>query len=253
MLELTLSTATPAGNIQMKAPISKVLIDAIMTFNDTTFPDAADAFISQFSTATVEVIRNGEMGGARTLINTVPIADIAEIAARNEGYVKITKLTSGVAATARVQFSVELNNFGSIDANNSNFVRLNLTGFINTNTKFYSKSSPFVNDNFIKYESLGCQAASETVFDVAGKYAIAVPKTLSVIEITYPTGNTERIYPEELDLCSADLTEIVFLVDGRVTSFKNWFVYDVSQAVQVKVTLNTSGIIYLLSNNSFED
>lgn len=257
--------------------VSKLLITAKFVSGWCTH-DAAVLSPTQRAVKLAYALRaalNGKMsvtrhtnGVAKTLINSMPLADLAEIAANNEGFIYIktdtVNNTTGVG-NVTAMFSVELSNEGSIRTNQSDFLKVDLEGFGLTNdqsanggaqdvTLTINSFGAYVAKNeHIKYSPVACQGGSNVQFDCQSHYMLAVPgDNIEKLTLSSVTGESMEIIKEELEVISADLSDIVYNVDGRCIPFLVWRLIPVQPAYKANVRLVNNGQCYLIGNKSYE-
>lgn len=262
MLELILNSGNKQGKADIKVPVSKLLCKVSMQFADG---DALNAHRALYdinypilleslmpNSFKVEIIKYLAHGGSTTLVNSMTVAHLAELAANNEGFIESRYNLPDL--TLQIRFSIELTNVGAIAADNNQFVTASFTDFPGiqsgnqTTFEVRSVGAPISTDVHLVYKPVACQAGGENRIDVGSAYAIALPSTMSNIDIQYASGENVKLKGEELEAVAIDVNDIVLIHDGRSTPFINWRVIPVELAERVAVTLNTSGNVYLLIN-----
>lgn len=267
MLELTLNASNSGGKADIKIPVSKLLfrIKTVGSMGsklsyDGDLPTQLPEYIEALSKlGTIEVLKYSEKAGSKTLINSMSIGTLAQIAANNEGYIN-SYFIPGVNNTTKViEFSVELSNLGAIRADSNNFLQVIVKNFIPTEfhlhaddvttMEIFSFGAPVTTDVFLSYKPVACNANGENRVDVGDAYAIAFPSSLISMDLFYQGGETQKLKGEEINMISSDLNEIVMkTVSGGIVTKLDYTVFPLHFAEKIHITLSASENCYLLIN-----
>lgn len=265
MLELTLNSSNTGGKADIKIPVSKLLFriktvgagSNLTIGNPTTFPNTlyTEAFSKM---GTIEVLKYSAKAGSKTLINTMSIGTLAQIAANNEGYIRSYVVTEGEVNIKYIEFSVELSNLGAIRADSDNFLQVIVKNFIPsefhtqptdvTTMEIFSLGAPVSTDVHLTYKPVSCNANGENRVDVGNAYAIAIPRSLVSLDLFYQGGETQKIKGDEISMIESDLNETLMVAHGYTITSLDLHVFPLHFAEKIHITLSASENCYLLIN-----
>ena len=232
---------TQIQNKEIEAPVSKLGFTFIsntatpLTTTYTTF----NAFQAALANMKITAVAQGK-NRARTLLQDIPIGDLLEIAASNEGCVDADGF--GI-----VQATIEFSERGALELDADTKLQVSVTGKpAGMNVYCYAIEHPNRVKEAILYETRTVNANDEKEFDVEDYHLIALPGTLSTLELAYANGNTARYKPEELAHIVKDVNEVVAKWAGFIqTGQSNFFVISIEPCTKVRVKFTAQSTIYL--------
>lgn len=198
---------------------------------------------------TVNLNLNG--AGTRTIIPSLPLSHLLEIAANNAGFVLVTP--AGVNAPDGealyfVKGTIELANQLAIDVSGG-YVEVQLTDCaeyqeFNLNTL----NNPTRSTSFIEYRTEFCNPDSTKEFSLDGAYQLCVPKEVKQLDITFVNGANVVYTPEELEAIAFEHNELSVLsqIDpatgcGVLPGLVDFFPLGLNGAISARVLL--SGVL----------
>lgn len=281
MLLFTLDTTqTNRANYQVQHNVQKLLIDAEIKINPAMFGGMvtqkeravklADCFYNAFN-GTVNVTKYSPQGN-KILVANQPLADLAEICANNEGVVQmyLGSIDPGGFHVYKCKFSVELNNTGSIPLNKETFLTVELSNFNNNNSgnvaqngtgamnydmklTCYSFSGFLTSNEHIKYTPLVTQPNETRSFDTVSHYMAFFPYSLQRAQLFAASGEIIEFRAEELSLVAADVSDMVFIVDGYPLLHYRWRAVPLQLVHKMQIQLSAPlTTMYITSNKDYE-
>jgi hypothetical protein len=237
--------ATSKEGVILETPAQKLLVSY------KPAGAAGAAALAEFRAVKLEANIVNALNGTEPLIYTMKLADLMEIAASNEGFVK-EKSDKTVVGT------VELSNVGALDLGQDQisltFTGMDAAGVLEVSTI----DSPELTKSYIKYSPVNFQADAPKELNVEDYYQIALPRaTIVKVELKYPNGRNISYVPTELETICDEVNELSYLVPGAaagqyqiIPGSRDWFCLGVSDAITAKITLSASGNVYFVKNDN---
>lgn len=248
MLELSLTSGAPSNKFDLKVPCSKLLFRG--TFPITSAATMLADFITLAKLAKLTVTRQTPDKGTKVLAEQLTFAEMAEIAAMNEGFIQLNSNAGGTVGT--FQCTIELSNSGAVKLDGKDYITVQCRDFGFTATAIYSLGAPTVQDEHLKYSKLAAQGGEQQRFVCTSHYAIAVPANTTKLRLYYANGVTQEIEKDELAIIAADINETAYLVDGRAFPYQDWRLFPLPICEKGEITLEATGYAVLLSNKNYE-
>jgi hypothetical protein len=211
---------------------------------------------------TVTRFTNGE-SGTKEVVPNVPIRDLVEISALNEGVVTVMQAdpTDPDDEDYIARFSIDLCNSGAIYSDMSSYLRVELSGFTATSyggiatdpqfTIFSAGSFQKVNEH-IKYNRISAQAGSPVEFGARGAYAIAVPYDTERLTLRSLLGMYQEITAPELELIANDINDYVLDFGGIQIAYFKWRMLPINTMESGTIQVVTDSAFYLLEDKNYE-
>jgi len=235
------ATSTSLVNQTIQSPTAKIgllfsLATGSVQTTYTTYGAFATAIAGMKATAIVQ-----SPHGHRTLFQDMPIPDLIEISSANEGCVDAD--TSNLVTT-----TIELSERGAIQLDENHKLILNISGLPSAmNCSVYALDHPSLVSEAINYEQKAVLANAETTFDAMNYNTVALPTSLTYLEIAYLNGRTIRFTSSELALITKDVNELVANWNGSIVSGSSAFhTIDITHAVSIKVQFGSAVNFYMV-------
>jgi len=241
MRVLTGSGKTNYPDIQIESGVQRLFF--CFTFVTATFAAA-------FANVRASVKMYSKNRGTESIINDLPIADLLEIAASNEGFVK----QSINGTNTIIKGTIELSNIGAVETKDG-YLSLSITNMLDTDTvNVNTLDSAIVTNSFVSYEQVFVNANSQKDIDNSGAYGIAIPVTVTNIDFCYP-GRTVTNNAEELAQETSENNELCYLTEANegagalvIPGSKKFFCIGVNDVKSFRITLSEAGNVYLMKN-----
>lgn len=211
----------------------------------------------------ITVTRYSRALGTKQLITNMVMADLAEICANNEGFIKIENPSPKTAKLCTAHFSVELSNVGAIPAGKDDYIAVELEGFANyldpvdgtsndATVKIHSIGSFVTVSEHIKYSPIALNTNQQLKFGCESHYAFATTSSNEKIYFYGATGQTWELRPDELEHIACDVSDGVYLVNDGMVPYNRWRVIPIQLATECIAQAQAANTIYLMSNKNFE-
>lgn len=184
----------------------------------------------------------------QTLIQTLPLRDLAEICTHNSGMVSVR--LEGLYYL--VSFTVEVTNHGALTLDDNAKLLLALSNIPpNTTVTIDGIDSPLNTELFVKYESKFVNANVSKDFAIEAHYAIALPtENIKALELSYVNGRNVKMSKREIQQVLRDSQDLIFnSATNTVIGFDKFAILSVEDVVSCRVTLDSSTNFYLLKNS----
>lgn len=185
----------------------------------------------------------------QTLIQSLPLRDLAEICTHNDGVVRIFK--SG--ANTVVSFTIEICNNGALHLDDNSKLLFALSNVpATTSLTVDGLDHPVNTPLYIKYESKFVNALVSKDFSIDAAYAIALPiGNLKALELTYTNGKNVKFSKREVEQVLAMSQDPIYNLDGLITvGYGKYAVLSCEDVITARVTLDSSTNFYLLKNQN---
>lgn len=239
----TLLSADPILlNKEIESPFGKlgfVFLSSTATPLTTTYATFQD-FQTAINTAGMTVsVTCQDSDKHHTLIPEMPVGDLIELSAANEGCIDADTL--GVVLT-----TVELSERGSLNlgANAKTIVNIKNkpTGMV---CQIFAVDVEHKVNDAIVYEQRAVIANNEKEFDIHDNTEIALTGSIQQLDLTYSDGRTIRYEAQELALITKDTNEIVANWGGKIQGGSSKFhVIGVENCTTMKVKFTTDSVFY---------
>jgi hypothetical protein len=278
MLHKIFSTVTASDRFEIQSNVSKLvficdyvvdpaLVDAKLFANGVT-PGSAVVATNQIAAfrnsinGKISVTRYGK-GGTDVICTNIPLADLAEICANNEGMILIQNISMAningqAAVNVRARFSVELSNAGAIYSDKTDFIVVELDGFSSAMSgtipaqpatiEVHSLGSFVATHEMLQYESLALNANQLQSYNCDGAYSVALPASTVKALMFSATSELFEVRQNELAALAADVNDIVYLVDGVPVPYDKWRVVPIQLAQRMQIESSANSTAYLLTN-----
>lgn len=184
----------------------------------------------------------------QTLIQTLPMRDLAEICTHNGGMIRIDEDTTHY----EVSFTVEVTNHGALTLDDNAKLLLALSTLqADTSITIDGIDSPLNTELFVKYESKFVNANVSKDFAIEAHYAIALPiENVKALELSYLNGRNVKMSQREIKQVLRDSQDLIISANsGTVIGYSKFAVLSVEDVVTARVTLDNSTNFYLLKNS----
>lgn len=185
----------------------------------------------------------------QTLIQSLPLRDLAEICTHNDGVIRI--FTSG--ANTVVSFTIEISNNGALHLDDNSKLLFALSGIpATTSVAIDGIDHPVNTELYIRYESKFVNALVSKDFSIDAAYAIALPiGNLKALELTYRNGKNVKFSKREVEQVLVMSQDPIYNLNGLVTvGFGKYAVLSCEDVMSARVTLDASTNFYLLKNQN---
>lgn len=185
----------------------------------------------------------------QSLIQSLGIRDLAEIATHNDGVIMIVV----TGANATVSFGIEIANLAALTLNDQAKLMMAISGLpVTTGCIIDGLDSAINTSEYIKYESKYVNANVSKDFGIDAAYAMALPiGNVKALEMTYTNGKNVKLSKREIKSVLTNSQDPIYNLDGRVIfGFDKFAVLSVEHVVSVRVTLDISTNFYLLKNQT---
>lgn len=248
LLAQILGPTTQLVNKDVESPVSKfgfVFVSNTATPLTTTYT-TLNAFQTAIANMKITLIAQGR-DKHKTIFQEFPIGDLIEIAASNEGCVDADSF--GI-----IQSTIELSERGALQLDDDTKLILSVTGKPTTmDVYIWAIDHPNRVTETMVYEIRTVLANNEKEYDVQDYTHIAIPGTLTTIELRYANGNTVRYAPNELALIVKDTNEIVTNWAGQIlTGHSNFYVISVEAVTTMKVQFSANAQLYLMKESMLQ-
>ena len=204
------------------------------------------------------IVAVDRVGVQRVITPRTNLRDLLEIAASNEGLVKIkVNYSSGSVASYDVLATLELSNFGAIDLAGG-YGQIELDSCVTTSTfSFYGLDNPSLTQMIIKYEPIWAAQNQYKECDVNSAYAIAIPKAnLVELQMQYSNGRTIIYKPSELDAIVQEINELAEVINNIgntgasevVVGSSKLYCLGVNDVVSIRVQYTQACTFYKISD-----
>jgi hypothetical protein len=237
-------TGSPSKEgVVLETPVQKLLV-AYTAAAAANF----EALLTELKAIKFEANIVNAQTGTSPLVYPMRLLDLMEIAAWNEGFVKVAGL--------KVVGTIELSNVAALDLGTDQ-ISLSFTGMENDGIlEVNTIDTPFLTKSFISYAPINFQKDAPKEINVEDFYQVALPKSLiTKLELKYPNGRNVGFTVPELETILDEVNEMCYLEDfGATGKFsvipgaKDWFCFGVEDAISAKITLSDTGICYFVKN-----
>lgn len=237
---------TTLTNKELETAISKLSVQVTGANNGAVTPEAVLAELLGSATITIQ---KQDSQNTTTVIQSMPLAHLAEISAHNAGVVGIN--TNGANSTAK--FTIELTDDAALQMGDNSKFLVSIAGLPAAVTFIMDALDHHNSTNvYIAYENKFVNANVGKDFDIDGAFAMALPAAnIDAIELTHMNGKTVKLTQREVKQELLDLQDSVYNFDGKVFyGYGKFCVINVSEFSRVRVTLNASTNFYLIKNQS---
>lgn len=216
----------------------KILI--VASFSGLTSEEA----INQFDEAKIELESTHHSYGTRTIIYKQPLLDLLEIAACNEGAVRVNK----VGDIVTIRGTVELSEDGAFEPKESEIFKLNFELPDGASVDVYTIDADSDAITTFSYKQTRVFAESPSPIDVAKAKFISFRKNeLKKLELEMFDGQKVTYHPEEIEQICSEGNEFSYNVDGLVTmGGKKLLTLNVANAARAHVTNSQDANVYVV-------
>lgn len=202
----------------------------------------------------LDVKINDRNTGTKSIIPNLPLGDLFEIAAANEGFT----VYRTVGANTVISGTVELSNDGAL-LPESGYISASVSGMVTTDKlEIYVMDDAETTKEYIEYETVYIQPDSVKELMVEKNYQISMRKDVSLFDIKYINGRQVSYTAPELNYINDEINPLSYVdySDQETATIKTgaskFFSLGILGAVQLKIKLATAGNIYLIKNKTLE-
>ena len=190
----------------------------------------------------------------QTLIQSLRIADLAEICTHNEGVIHILSPNPLSPLKTVVKFTIEVCNGGALllDDNSKLLVAFNNFPADEIQITVDAIDHPQSTDTYIRYEAKFCNANVSKDFNIEAAYAMSLPiDKVKALELTYSNGKNVKLTKRELEMILLMAQDPVYNFNGRTHFGVGFFAtLSVEAVITARVTLTENSNFYLLKNQN---
>lgn len=235
------SSLSGTASVNVENRTAKLLFVGVLTDANKHYSDFETASVN----TTIEVVKQSA-NGSSTVIQSMKLTDLLEIAAANEGAVVVEETSTSVT----VRGTIELSDFGSIPLLNNEYFKVNFVALgTNITADLYAIDFPIETSIHNVYDPVFFNANSAKTIDVQSAKFLCLPADkISKLELYYPNGKVWQLEAEEIRRFVEEYNPESFVINGSTTpGGRNWYCLEVLDALQAKITLNAGANIMLVS------
>jgi hypothetical protein len=183
--------------------------------------------------------------GTATVVYENKFSDLLEIAACNEGAIRVDVINT----KATLRGTLEMSDDGYIQPMEQETYTLTLSSIpADTLVDVYTIDVDVPARTQLQYKPIPTAANAPVPVNVTKSKWLAIPRaSLSLLELVMPNGNKIAYLPEEIEQLTSEANEMCYVVSGSVTcGSKDLYIMNVAYATQAIITTTAVVNVYVV-------